>query len=66
MKANPDPNKEVHGLNIGKLWAHEKCLMQHNRCGEHGMPGAQLICPSQAIVGRHLCQDRHGGHGGVG
>ena len=45
LEANADPIKEVHGLNIGKLRAHEKCMMQHTRCGEHCMPGAQRSAP---------------------
>ena len=32
MEADPDLVKEVHGLDIDNLRAHEKKMTQHNRC----------------------------------
>ena len=32
MEEDPDLVKEEHGLDIDDLRAHEKKLMQHNRC----------------------------------
>ena len=32
IEADPDLNKEVHGLDIDELRAHEQRMMKHNRC----------------------------------
>ena len=66
MEADLDLHKEVHGLDIEELRAQEKRMMEHNRCVMHLMLGTHLICPLQGVGCRHLCQDRHRGHGGVG
>ena len=44
MEADPDLVKEVHGLDIEELRAHEKRMMQHTRCAHPRGRESFLIC----------------------
>ena len=44
IEADPDFVKEIHGLDIEELRAHEKKMMQHNRCAHPRGLESFLIC----------------------